>query len=47
MKCENCKWYEPFQGVCFNGDSPACADFTDPGDVCAGWEGKCENHDAL
>lgn len=25
--CYNCRWYEDFVGVCFNGDSPYCADF--------------------
>jgi hypothetical protein len=38
--CESCTWYEDFQGVCFNGDSPHCADFTEPGTVCQAWEGK-------
>lgn len=47
MICENCKWYELFQGVCFNGDSPACADFVDKDAVCAAWEGKCEIYDAV
>lgn len=27
--CATCRWYEDFQGVCFNGDSPNCADFID------------------
>ena len=38
--CATCAWYEEFQGVCFNGDSPHCADFTDLDDVCEEWEGK-------
>lgn len=38
--CTTCRWYEDFQGVCFNGDSPNCADFAEPEDVCKGWEGK-------
>lgn len=36
--CSTCKWYEDFQGVCFNGDSERCADFTDPEDGCKEWE---------
>lgn len=36
--CATCKWYEDFQGVCFNGDSEHRADFTDPEDVCEEWE---------
>ena len=24
--CATCAWYEDYQGVCFNGDSPNCAD---------------------
>lgn len=40
--CCNCKWYEPFQGVCFNGDSEHRADFTEKDDTCGEWEGKQE-----
>lgn len=36
--CSTCRWYEDFQGVCFNGDSPHCADFTDQEDCCEEWE---------
>lgn len=36
--CKLCKWYEPFQGICFNGDSDHRADFTDPEDSCPQWE---------
>ena len=32
--CATCRWYEDFQGVCFNGDSPNCADFTEPDERC-------------
>lgn len=35
--CATCVWYEDFQGVCFNGDSPHCADFTSPEDRCWAW----------
>ena len=38
--CATCDWYEDYQGVCFNGDSPHCADFTDPEGVCEEWEEK-------
>ena len=36
MPCDLCQYWEPFQGVCFNGDSPYCADFVDDG--CDLWE---------
>ena len=35
--CVTCHWYEDYQGVCFNGDSPHCADFTDLEDCCEFW----------
>lgn len=38
--CATCKWYEDFQGVCFNGDSEHRADFTDPNDICEEWEDR-------
>lgn len=38
--CATCAWYEAFQGVCFNGDSPHCADFTEPDQRCREWERK-------
>lgn len=38
--CNTCRWYEDFQGVCFNGDSPDCADFTDEDHTCRCWEPK-------
>lgn len=25
--CSTCRWNEPFNGVCYNADSPHCADF--------------------
>ena len=37
MSCETCRWWEPYNGVCCNGDSPHCADFWDEG--CEEWEG--------
>lgn len=36
--CAACKWWEPFNAVCFNGNSPYCADFVDGGCEC--WEGN-------
>ncbi len=35
--CRTCRWNEPFNGVCYNADSPHCADFWDDG--CGEWEG--------
>lgn len=32
--CGFCDYWEPFQGVCFNGDSEYCADFTYSNDGC-------------
>ena len=34
--CETCRWWEPYNGVCCNGDSPYCADFVTYG--CKEWE---------
>ena len=42
--CATCAWYEDFQGVCFNGDSPHCADFTEPEEGCECWEGRNESN---
>lgn len=41
--CENCKWHEPFNWACFNGDSDYVADFTDNDFSCEHWEGKEES----
>ena len=38
--CGNCGFYEDFSGVCFNGDSPNCADFMSTEDSCEAWEGN-------
>ena len=43
--CATWRWYEDFQGVCFNGDSPHCADFTDPKQRCREWERKEADHE--
>lgn len=37
--CSTCKWYETFNGVCFNGDSEHREDFTCLDDTCEEWEG--------
>lgn len=42
--CYTCKWYEDFQGVCCNGDSPNCADFMDAYDNCEEWEDRDETN---
>lgn len=35
---------EDTTGVCFNGDSPHCADFTEPDQRCREWERKEEDY---
>jgi hypothetical protein len=43
--CKGCKWWEPFNWVCCNGDSQHCADFVNCG--CKYFEReddkKCQN----
>ena len=39
-KCRTCRWHDEFSWVCFNGDSPDVADFTDPEHICDAWEEK-------
>ena len=36
--CYTCRWYEDFLGVCFNGDSPYCADTPVEEEGCDCWE---------
>lgn len=43
--CATCAWYEDYQGVCFNGDSPHCADFTKPEDGCEHWGEHTPTHE--
>lgn len=43
--CATCAWYEDYQGVCFNGNSPNCADFTEPEQRCREWERKEADHE--
>jgi hypothetical protein len=40
--CGNCKYWESFNGVCFNGDSDEVADYTDREYCCRVWERKTE-----
>ena len=35
--CRTCDWYEPFNGVCCNGDSEHRADFTGADGTCSYW----------
>lgn len=42
---KTCRWWEPFQGVCCNGDSEYCAEFIDDGCKC--WEGTAEHENTL
>ena len=41
--CVTCHWYTKYEGVCFNGDSPNCVDFTEPENSCECWEGRNED----
>ena len=38
--CETCRYHDDFTWVCFNGDSPACADYTSNGFKCSCWKEK-------
>ena len=40
VRCETCLYWEDFNGVCFCGASPYCADFTDGDDGCQYWQKK-------
>lgn len=40
LRCETCLYWEDFNGVCFCGASPYCADFTDGDDGCYYWQKK-------
>lgn len=39
IRCGTCHWYDEFSGVCCNGDSPHCADYTDDDHLCPLWAG--------
>lgn len=41
-QCGNCKWFDDFEGLCFNYESENCADFVSKNDSCAFWEKKEE-----
>jgi hypothetical protein len=36
--CNVCRWYEPFNGVCCNGESENRADFMEADGSCEDWE---------
>lgn len=36
--CGTCRWHDDFSWVCFNGESPNCADFTNTDDTCPAYE---------
>ena len=38
--CSNCKYWDDFTGICWNGDSDERADFTDGEFVCKWYEAK-------
>jgi len=44
-KCESCKYHDSFSWVCFNGDSPNVADFTDNEDYCNEYVGREDRGD--
>lgn len=37
-RCGTCGYWEDFNGVCFNGESEHCADFTNGDDSCPCWK---------
>lgn len=40
--CETCRWYDPDQETCFNGDSEFCTEFMGAWDNCQQWEKREE-----
>lgn len=40
--CGTCDWYETYDGVCCNGNSPCRADFTSKDGNCDHWKKKGE-----
>ena len=40
-KCESCRWWEPYLGICCNDKSEHRADFWDDG--CEQWEGASKH----
>lgn len=45
-ECRTCKWWESYSWACCNGDSPDCADFTQPEHSCKAWEKKDGERDS-
>lgn len=43
--CGNCKWWEEFNGVCFNGESDNVADYTEKDFLCDCHEMRGDNDD--
>lgn len=39
-----CRWHEGYTWICFNGESPNCADMTDPEATCECWEARTEEN---
>lgn len=37
-RCEKCRYYESFSGVCINADSEYVADFVDSESICDEYE---------
>lgn len=44
-KCRNCKWHDEFSHVCFSGDSPRRADFTDNDYGCGYYKERIDDND--
>ena len=42
--CCTCRWHEGYTWICFNGESPNCANMTDPEDTCECWEVRTEEN---
>lgn len=42
--CCTCRWHEGYTWICFNGESPNCADMTDPEATCECWEARTEEN---
>lgn len=42
--CCTCRWHEGYTWICFNGESPNCADMTDPENTCECWEARTEEN---
>lgn len=40
LYCKTCMYWDEYSWVCCNGESPYCADFTEPDGGCEHWEQK-------